>query len=160
MLEIETGLIFWTTVSFGMLVALLYKVALPPLLNFLAMREKMIADSIALAEANQKKTAELLEDQKKKYAQAHQSADQMVERAKEEGRQTKEGIITAASREADKIMEKARLELEREKDKIVASAKQEVVELVAMATGKVLRRVITPEDNRRLIEESIAQVKP
>lgn len=159
MLDLETGLIFWTTVSFGILVVLLYKVALPPLLNFLAMREKLIADSIAAAEANQHRSEELLNDYKKKLAAVHHTADQVLARAKDEGRKTKDEIVEAASREAGKIIEKTRLDLDREKKEIVASARREVVELVALATGKVLHRVVTPEDNRRLIEESIAQVK-
>lgn len=159
MLELETGLFFWTAVSFGILTVLLYKVALPPLLTFLAQREKMIADAIADAAANQSRSEELLVESKKKLAELHHTADKLIAQAREEGRQQREEIVAKADKQADLILERNRLELAREKDNMLRAIRSEVADLVVSAAGKVLGREVGSRDNRRIIEESLKQQK-
>ena len=157
MLELETGLFFWTVISFGILVVLLYRVALPPLLAFLAQREKMIADAISEAAENQRRSEELLNEHKKELAELHQSADKIIDQAKEEAHSAREEILSKADRQADIIMEKTRVEIAREKDKILQTVKGEVAEMVITAAGKILEREVTDKDNLKIIEESLRQ---
>jgi F-type H+-transporting ATPase subunit b len=157
MLELETGLFFWTVISFGILVVLLYRVALPPLLAFLAQREKMIADAISEAAENQQRSEELLNKHKKQLAELHQSADKIIDQAREEAHSARAEIISKADRQADIIMEKTRVEIAREKDKILQTVKGEVAEMVITAAGKILKREVTDKDNLRIIEESLRQ---
>jgi F-type H+-transporting ATPase subunit b len=159
MLEFEPGLFIWTIVSFGLLVVLLYKVALPPLLAFLAQREKMIADSLVEADENRKRSEDLLAEYKKKLAEVHKNAEKIIAGATEEGRKAKDEIISKASHEADRIIEKAKYELVKEKNNILVEAQREIVGLVAAATGRVLQRVITADEDKRLIEQSLKEIK-
>ncbi len=156
MLQMETGLFFWTAVSFGILVVLLYKVALPPLLAFLAQREKMIADAIADASANQRRSEEMLEEYKKRLSEVHHAADRLIAEAREEGRQQREEIVDKANRQADLIMEKNRLELAQEKENMLRAVRNEVGTLVISAASRVLGREVSDKDNSRIIEEAIS----
>lgn len=159
MLQLETGLFFWTAVSFGILTALLYKVALPPLLTFLAQREKMIADAIADAKANQGRSEELLAEHKKKLAELHHTADKLIAQAREEGRQQREEIVAKANKQADLVLEKNRLDLVREKENMLRQIRSDVGEMVVIAAGKILGREVGSQDNVRIIEETIGQGK-
>jgi F-type H+-transporting ATPase subunit b len=153
MLELETGLFFWTVVSFGLLTVLLYKVALPPLLAFLLKRENLIAGSLEQSAANQKESEQLLAEYKKKLADVHKQAESIVSRARDEARTAREEIIANADRQSQRIMEKNRQELAHEKEKILREVKGEVAEMVVQAAGRVLQREVSARDNLRIIEE-------
>lgn len=155
MLEFEPGLMIWTCVSFGLLVILLYRVALPPLLTLLKEREASIALALAKMEENRKKADELMAQYKKQTAEFRQKADQIIQEAKIDGEKVKAVIIKKAENQAAELVAKVKQELVHEKDKIVNEVKKETAELVALASSKVLRRVITAEDNRTIVEESL-----
>ena len=143
----------WTAVSFGILVLLLYKVALPPLLEFLSNRERMIAGSLEQAAANQKESEEMLAKYKNKLADVHKQAESIVSRARDEASAARQEIIESANRRSELIMEKNRQELAREKENILKEVKSEVAEMVVRAAGRVLQREVSARDNIRIIEE-------
>ena len=157
MLEFEPGLFIWTTVSFLLLVVLLYKIGLPPILAFLAQREQQIADQLAAAADNQKRSEQLLAEHKKALAAVHQKAELILTESRDEGRRTRDEIIAKANSEAGRVITRAKLDLEREKNEIMTQAKQELVGLVTAAAGKVLRRKLTAEEDRALIEKSLQE---
>ncbi|OGB89754.1 ATP synthase F0 subunit B [candidate division WOR-1 bacterium RIFCSPHIGHO2_01_FULL_53_15] len=160
MLEFEPGLMIWTVVSFGLLVLLLYKAALPPILALLAQREKMIADSIELTMKNEKRSEELAAEYREKLNQINQKADRMIDESKKDGEKLKNEILERAEKQAELIALRASQDIARERDKIFAEVRRSTAELVALAAGKVLRKTISPADNRRLIEESLTQARP
>src|SRR3989338_5725866 len=160
MLEFEPGLMIWTVVSFGLLVLLLYKAALPPILALLALREKMIADSIELTMKNEKRSEELAAEYREKLNQINQKADRMIDESKKDGEKLKNEILERAEKQADLTALRASQDIARERDKIFAEVRRSTAELVALAAGKVLRKTISPADNRRLIEESLTQARP
>jgi F-type H+-transporting ATPase subunit b len=155
MLEIESGLFFWTTVSFLIMVVLLYRVALPPLLELLAKREKVIAGNLEQAAANQKESEQLLADYRKKLSEVQKMAEAIVEKAREEGRAERQDILVSANRQAEMVMEKNRQDMIREKNRILLEVKGEVAEMVVKAAGRILRKEVGSKDNLRLIEEAI-----
>ena len=55
------------------------------------------------------------------------------------------------------MKESAVREIETEKEKAIAAVREEVVSLSVLAASKVLGKQISEEDNRALIEETIAK---
>ncbi|HTY12983.1 MAG TPA: F0F1 ATP synthase subunit B [Candidatus Omnitrophota bacterium] len=155
MFELETGLIFWNTVSFAILVFLMYKWVIPPIVGVLKDRQKAIGDSIAAAEDSRKRSEAALAENKKKLAEADRTAKSMVELAKSDGERMKKEILEKAEKQAGLIAEKAEQDMQAEKARIVNEAKKEIADLVAMAAGRVIGRVINKDDNSRIIEESL-----
>lgn len=158
MLEFEPGLFIWTTVSFLLLVVLLYKIGLPPILAFLAERERRIADQLAAAADNQRRSEQVLAEHKKELAAVHQKAELILAESREEGRRAKEDVLAKANTEADRVLARAKLDLEREKKEVMNQARQEIVGLVTAAAGKVLRQKLTADQDRALIEKSLREV--
>lgn len=157
MFEVEPGLIFWTSVSFGLLVLLLYRWALPPIMAFLEQREKLIAGQLQAAAESQQQAAVLVEEQKKHLAQVRAQTEQIIDRAKQEGEKLQLASQAQADKRAELILERAKREIEQEKQKLITAVRQETAELVTLATGKLLRRLITPEQHHRIIEETITE---
>jgi F-type H+-transporting ATPase subunit b len=159
MFELNPGLMIWTTVSFVLLVALLYRVALPPLLAFLESREKLIADSLVQAAESQKKAEQLLEEHREKIAELHLTADRVIAEAKNEGLKVKKEIIERANQQSGLILERAKQDLVREKGKVLGELKKEFSEMVTGAAGKILRREVKPEDEMEIIEEGLRGIR-
>jgi len=155
MFEIETGLIFWNTISFVILVFVMYKWALPPLLKILKEREKSISDSLAEAHTHRQEAEAILSSAKQKINEANQTAQKIMDQAQSEGVKLKKEMGETGRKEADFFLVRAKEDLNREKSEILSSIKQQTAELVAEVAGKVLSKKIDKAEDARLIDESL-----
>lgn len=159
MFEIETGLIFWTTVSFGLLVLVLYKLALPALVALLSQREKLIADSLLQVSKNQEKAEQLMAEYKLQLAEARKHADQILGQSRVEGEKLKQEILSRAEKQAQMVLDRSRQDLLAEKEKLSAGIRESVAQLVVAAAGRLMRKTITVDDHRHFIEESLKEAE-
>jgi len=160
MFEVETGIIFWNTVAFAVLVLVMYRWALPPLLKMMQEREKTIADSLTSADESQKQAEELLASARQKIAEASLNAQKMVDQAVAEGERLKKDIIHTSKKEAEIVMLKAREDLQREKKEIISAVRAQTADLVVAAAGRVIRQKIDKTEDQKLIEESLKACQP
>lgn len=154
---LNTGDIFATLIIFIILMLLLKKFAWGPLMGIMTQREELIASEIEAAENSRQESQQLLEEQRSLLKEARTEAQAIVENAKKQGDVQREEIITVARAEANRLKESAVREIETEKEKAIAAVRDEVVTLSVLAASKVLGKQISEEDNRALIEETIAK---
>jgi F-type H+-transporting ATPase subunit b len=55
-------------------------------------------------------------------------------------------------------MEQTRKDIEAETRRAIQEIRREVADLTVMATEKVTRKVLTPEDQQRLVEEALGEL--
>ncbi len=155
MFEIESGLIIWTSISFAILVFLMYRLALPPILKVLKERENTISQALSQAEAGKRESETLLSAYRQRLAEASETGEKMLLEARREGEKLKQVIIEAGRKNADLLIVRAQEDLKKEKNRIVSEIKAEEADLVALAAGKLLKRKIDKAENIKLIEESL-----
>ncbi|WP_277586775.1 F0F1 ATP synthase subunit B [Psychrobacillus antarcticus] len=157
----QDGLNIWDSLAtlffFILLMALLKKVAWGPLMGIMTQREELIASEIAAAENSRGESERLLEEQRDLLKEARTVALAIVENAKKQGDASREEIITIARSEAIRLKESAIREIDTEKERAIAAVREEVVSLSVLAASKVLEKEISEEDNRALIEATIAK---
>ena len=107
----DIGLIFWTTVSFGILYFILAKFAWKPILSAVDQRNQSIKESLAEAEKARAEMSELTANNEKILAQAKLDRDIILK----EARDMKNEIISKAKEQAN-----------IEADKLVNSAKDHI----------------------------------
>ncbi|WP_342600138.1 F0F1 ATP synthase subunit B [Psychrobacillus sp. FSL H8-0483] len=151
-LDILATLFFFTLLMF-----LLKKVAWGPLMGIMNQREELIASEIEAAENSRNESARLLEEQRDLLKEARTEALAIVENAKKQGEASREEIITTARTEAARLKESAIREIDTEKERAIAAVREEVVSLSVLAASKVLEKEVSEEDNRALIEATIAK---
>lgn len=156
-----TGLNIWdiaaTLFFFILLMALLKKVAWGPLMGIMTQREELIAGEIEAAEKSRQESQRVLEEQRDLLKEARTEALAIVENAKKQGETSREEIITTARSEAARLKESAIREIDTEKERAIAAVREEVVSLSVLAASKVLEKEVSEEDNRALIEATIAK---
>lgn len=159
MFEFEPGLILWTSVSFALLVYLLYSYALPKIIEVLKQREGEIAASLAAAERTKQEAAQILAEQQKTLAAAREQSKRILSAAGAEGKKLQKDLLEQAERNAAVLLEKARVEIRQQQAKIISEVKKETAELITLAAGKLIRRNLTPEDHHRLVDEALKELK-
>lgn len=154
---LNLGDIIVTVTLFLILLVLLKKFAWGPLMGLMDQRAELIANDIESAEKSRVESKKLLEEQRDLLKKAQVDAQGIVENAREQGESQREDIVKAARNEMARLKEEATLEIASEKAKAIAAVREEFVSLSVLAASKVLGKEISENDNRALIEETIAK---
>lgn len=154
---LNIGDIIVTLVIFSLLMLLLKKFAWGPLMGVMQQREELIASEIEAAENSRQESKKLLEEQRAILKDASTQAQEIVENARKQGDVSREDIIATARAEAGRMREAAVQEIANEREKAISAVREEVVALSLLAASKVLDKEISEEENRQLINETIAK---
>lgn len=145
-------------ISFSIVCAILYKFAYRRILAMLEQRREQIAQGIANAEKIKAELDKTETQRQKVMAQAHAQSARFIEEARAAAARVQQEETRKAIAAAEQIMTKAREAAEQDHDRMLAELKREVGKLVVQATTTVTGRILTPEDQRRLAEETSKQI--
>jgi F-type H+-transporting ATPase subunit b len=152
------GLMIWTLVLFGFTMWVLSKVAFPKIQEALDKRANAISESIEAAERQRKESDELLAEYRARLAEAREQADDIMARARKSA-ETAEAEAAAAGREKrEELVEAAKRDIEAETRRSLDQIRQEVADLTVLATERVTRKSLNPDDQKRLVEEALSEV--
>jgi F-type H+-transporting ATPase subunit b len=156
----EWGLIFWTTISFLILLFILRKFAWKPILNAVSDRESSIQQALAEAEAARKEMQNLQADNERILQEARTEREAMLK----EAREIKEKIVAdareLAQTEGEKLLKQAKATIESEKKAAVADIKNQVAELSVSIAEKVIRENFSDKDKQmKLVNGLLGDLK-
>ena len=148
------GLVFWTTITFLLVVFLLIKFAWKPVLGMINERNKSIEDALKLAETTKAEMAKLQADNERIIAEARKERDNLLKEAREMKEQMIAQAKTEASAEANKIMAAAKVSIENEKNQAMQDLKNQVAALSFEIAEKVIGKEL---ENKKVSDEIIAE---
>lgn len=134
------GLVFWTLVSFLVLLVLLKKLAWKPVLTAIHERERSIEDALNKAELAREEMSRLSNENEVLLKEARAERDQILKEAKELKDQIVAEAKTAAQVEGAKLIEKAKIEINNQKIAALDEVKNQVAALSLEIAEKVLRK--------------------
>jgi F-type H+-transporting ATPase subunit b len=158
LVEPGIGLMVWTLFLFGVSMFILYKVAFPRISEALDRRQKAIEESIDTAERTRKEADELLAEYRERLTAARHQADEIVARARKAGEQAEADLVVKGKQRREELLEQARRDIETETRRAIQEIRAEVADLTILATEKVTRKTLTAEDQRRLVDEAVAEL--
>ena len=155
----EIGLIFWSTLSFLLLLFILRKFAWKPILAAVSDREEGIKNALATAENARKEMQNLTADNERILKEARTERDGLLK----EAREIKENIISEAKDEAqqqaEKVIEQAKATIQAEKQAAIADLKNQVAELSIGIAEKVVRQELSDKEKQiELVEKMLKEV--
>ena len=156
----EWGLIFWTTLSFLILLFILRKFAWKPILNAVSDRETSIQKALAEAADARKEMQNLQADNERILQEARAERETMLK----EAREIKEKIVAdaraLAQAEGEKLMQQAKATIESEKKAAVADIKNQVAELSVSIAEKVIRENFSDKEKQlKLVDGMLGDLK-
>lgn len=156
-LGIDWRLLVLQIIAFLILVWLLGKFVYPWLMKSVDERQDAIEASVKAAEAAEHKAAETQQEIAKLLKEARTEAKEIVATAKDEAAAMISGSDEKAKKRAEKIVADAHEQLEKD---IIAARKalrDDTIELVALATEKVVGKTVNDSIDRKIIAEAVKE---
>jgi F-type H+-transporting ATPase subunit b len=152
------GLMIWTLLAFGATLYLLNKFAFPRIAEALDRRRRAIEESIDHAERTKREADELLDEYRARLREAREQSEEIVVRARRAADALADESKAAANKQREELLAATRRDIETETRRALDEIRKEVANLTVIATEKVTRKSLTPDDHRRLIEEALSEV--
>ncbi|MBF0181148.1 MAG: F0F1 ATP synthase subunit B [Magnetococcales bacterium] len=150
--------IFWTFVSFFILLMLLRKYVLPAIETILDARASRIADEIQKAEAGRKEAERLQANFQGQLVAARQTAAKMMEEARLDAARMKEQAHEELQQELTKKKNAALVEIEQAKHKAMEEVRTVAVELSMQVAEKLIVKSMSDEDASRMVQEALTNL--
>lgn len=146
-------------IVFVVVLAVLSLKVWPAILKGLKDREEKIRNEIESAELARKQAKDALEQYNKSLAEARAEAQKLLDQTRAQQAALAAELKAKADVELSALREKAMKDIAAAKQAAVSEIYAEAANLASAVAGKILKREINPADQRRLVEESIAQLK-
>jgi len=149
----DFGLIFWQTVTLGVVLWVLGKFAWKPILSTIQAREDSIASALQAAQAAQAMVAQVRAEKETLLQTAHAEREKIIT----EALATKNALVEEATLEAaqasKKVLEETRAHLEEEKK----AAKAVVQNEIAALSVNIAEQLLHSELQHKNAQEELAQ---
>jgi F-type H+-transporting ATPase subunit b len=152
------GLMIWTLIAFGSTFLILRKYAYPLISDALEKRRRQIEESIEYAEKMRAEADKLLEEYRARLKEAREQADDILVRSRKAAEAYEQEVKEKSRHEHQEALERTRREIEAETRRALDEIRKEVANLTIIATEKVARKTLDSDDQKRLIEEALAEV--
>ncbi len=154
----NVGLMIWTLLLFGISMYILWKLAFPRISDALDRRQKAIEESIDHAERIRHEADEILAEYRERLQEAREQAQEIIDRARKTGEMHERDSEAEAKARREQLMEQTRREIELETRRAIEDIRREVADLTVAATEKVTRKVLTEQDQQRLVQEALSEL--
>jgi F-type H+-transporting ATPase subunit b len=159
LVQVDPGLYIWTIVTFLVLLTLLAKFAWRPLLQSLAAREETIRKSLADAEKARQELERLNEESEAIIRQARVEAENIVAASRAGAERLRAELRDKARSEAEGIIKNAERQIQLETARALEQIRNEAADISVAIASKLIQKNITREDNERLIDDALKQLR-
>lgn len=153
------GLVFWTLVTFLLLLFVLSKYAWGPILQAMNAREERIKGELANARRERDDAQRLLEEHRALVTLARKERADAVESGRQDAERLKTEILEDARRQREQLMQQAQAQIDAGLRHARAELKSEVADLAIQAAGKLLGSNLDDATQHRLVEEYVTDLE-
>jgi len=158
LISVTPGLMIWTIVCFLITLFVLKRYAFGPIQNMIDQRRERIRQSIEEAEHARAEARRLLDEHRSLIGQARREAEEILSEARRVADSQRERVKEETEADRKRRLEETRRQIEAETQRALEQIRSEVAELALLATTKVTGKILDDEDNRRLVEEAVADL--
>ena len=158
LIQVTPGLMIWTIVCFLIALFVLKRFAFGPIQKMIDARRDQIAASIAEADNARAEARELLEQHRSLIGQAKSESAEILADARKVGDAQLARVKEEAETDRVRRLEETRKQIEAETSRALDQIRTEVADLTVEATQRVVGKVLDTADQRRLIDEAIADL--
>ncbi|HEY1685601.1 MAG TPA: F0F1 ATP synthase subunit B [Tepidisphaeraceae bacterium] len=154
-----TATAIWTIVIFVIMLIILYPTAWKNVIAGLKAREARIRKDISDAEVSRSKAEATLKEYSARLATAEKQVQEMIAKAVQQGETIAAQIKTTAQKEAEDARQRTQKEIESATRQAVSDFKNRAAEISTNIAEKIIRRNLSAEDQRDLVNRSLEQLQ-
>ncbi len=149
----------WHCLNFALLMVLLVKFLKRPLTESLKGRQEQVEAAFEELKASKVEAERKYAEYERKLANMEAEADRILKSFIEQGKAEKEKIIAQAHEAAERIKAQAELFIQQELVKAKKELQQEVAEMAVQMAEEIIRKNMTEDDHKKLIEDYLEKVE-
>ena len=154
----DVGLMVWTLLVFLISGWILKKKAFPLIAASLDKRQRLIEESLETAATTKAEAEELLAEYRERLKEARGQAEEILARARKAADTVEHETIEDARKRREELLAQTKRDIEAETRRAIQEIRREVADLTILATEKVTRKTLTEADQKRLVEEALAEL--
>jgi F-type H+-transporting ATPase subunit b len=158
LIDVVPGLMVWTIVTFLIVLWFLRRFAFGRIQGMIDQRRDRIREALDEADKAREEARELRELVRRERDEAKVEREKILDESRRQAQVQLDQARTAADTDLKERLEKNREELEAENARLREQIRRDVVELTLLAAEKVTGKVLDEDDQRRLIDETVAEV--
>jgi F-type H+-transporting ATPase subunit b len=155
LLSPEPGLIFWTAITFILVMLILKKIAWGPIITALQDREKGIQSSIDRAHQAKDESEAILRKNRELLSKADAESDRILREGKDYAEKLRADITEKAQSEAKKMIASAKDEIEQEKRRALDVLRNEVADLAVKGAEKIIKTALDADMQKKIVNSMI-----
>ena len=153
-----TDEIIWGTVSFVVLMLIMWKFAVPAIKKTMAARSARIESDLASADKAKSDADTMIAEYKAKLADAQSESNRIIDEARQQADAVRKDLIARAEADASAIRAKASEDLNAQADRLKADLQAHVKGLSLDLAEKVVGANMNKETNAALVDRYIAEL--
>jgi F-type H+-transporting ATPase subunit b len=150
--------LIWGSISFVLLLVLLWKVALPPVRKAMAARTERIHGDLDAADHAKVEAQTVLEEYRRQLADAKNEANRIIEESRQTADQLRKDLVAKAEADATELRQRATADIEAAKERALTELRTQLATLAIDLAEKVVEHNLDRPTNEALVERYIAQV--
>jgi F-type H+-transporting ATPase subunit b len=158
LIKVTPGLMIWTIVCFLITFFVLRKWAFGPVQKMLDERRERVRQALAEADHARAEARRLLEEHRALMGRAREEAEEIRQEVRSDAEKLRKRATEEIETDRQRRLEETKRQIEAETQRALGQIRREVAELTLIATAKVTGKVLDGEDQRRLIDEAIADL--
>jgi F-type H+-transporting ATPase subunit b len=153
------GLIFWTLVTFLLLLFVLSKFAWGPIIQAMNAREDGIQNELDKSRNEREEASRLLEEHRAMLTLARKERADAVEAGRRDAERLKTEILDEARKQREQLLKQAETQIDAGLRQARAGLKDAAADLAIQAAGKLMGKNLDDATQRRLVEDYLADLE-
>jgi len=149
----------WSIVVFVILLWVLKKYAWGPILEGLQKREHNIDSAVRDAQQARDEAQRLRDQLQQEVDKAHEKVRDILDEGRRHAQQTTDEMIGKAKSEIQNERDRLRRDIEMARDHALQELWKRTADLATMISAKAIRRQLSSEDHRKLVDEALTELQ-
>lgn len=145
-------------INFLIVLIVLWKFVYKPIVRMLDERSEKIEKSMKQAQEIEKRVSDIEKEKDEIMTNAQKQAQEIIEKAYEQGKVRQEEIISAAKREVERVITKGKEQLAEEKTTMLKEARKDIVDIAVKATTRILQDQVDAVKSKSIAEEAVRKL--
>ena len=159
LIEPHFGTIFWTLITFILMLVVLRKYAWGPLLSALDAREKSISDSLEQARNEREEAETLVQEHRDLVSQARRERAEALALGQRDAEKVGAEILEEARRQREQVLKQTEEQVESAMTQARAEMRGITADLAIQAAEKLLTKNLDDATQRELVEAYLADLE-
>lgn len=151
----DSGLLFWMTVIFGLVLFVLAKFGFPIITGMVEKRNRRISDSLDAARIAEEAIAHLTQEQERIISETRTAQARLMQEAAAERDKMIAQAQDKAREEAQKILDEARSRIQEEKTAALQEVKKDVALISLTIAEQVIRKELSSDASQKELADKL-----